>query len=198
MLRVPHRRWPSWLSVQADQPRSRLARRGEPQPAGVGQLGPREQLGDLRMPSSVCPRGPADRVTGHPPAPRRGGGGVCPIAAAGQPEPKRAGQDAPLHDPPGIVQRDHGIGLRIDHQLGVVGGHRRTPTASLPHRWRPRPGWRSWGPHRHRRRRVRGVVRPAASQARARVVFPLPAQPIATIRSGIDSVGAGRAAIWAR
>lgn len=45
-----------------------------------------------------------------------------PIAAAGQPEPKRAGQDAPLHDLPGIVQGDHGIGLRIDHQLGVVRG----------------------------------------------------------------------------
>jgi hypothetical protein len=155
-------RWSSWLPVQADQPRRCLAGRGKPQPVRMGQLGPREQLGDLRMPSSVRPGGPTDRVVRRPPAPRWRGGGVCPIAAAGQPEPDRAGQDAPLHDPARIVQGDNGVGVRVHHQLGVVRGHRRTPTGSRQHRWRPRPGWRSWGPRRRRGRRVRGAARPAA------------------------------------
>ena len=66
------------LLAEADQPRSCLARRGEPQPVRMGQLGPREQLGDLGVPSSVRPRGPTDRVVGRPPAPQWGAGGVRP------------------------------------------------------------------------------------------------------------------------
>jgi hypothetical protein len=88
----------------------------------MGQLGPREQLGDLRMPSSMRPGSPADRVVGRPPTPRWRARGVRPIAATGQPKPNRPGQDAPLHQPAWIVQGDHGVGPRIDHQLGVVRG----------------------------------------------------------------------------
>jgi hypothetical protein len=72
------------------------------------------------VPGGVGSRGPADWVGGCPPAPRWLGGGVRPVGAASQPEPDRAGQDPPLHDPARKVQRNNGVGARVHHHLGVV------------------------------------------------------------------------------
>jgi hypothetical protein len=200
MLRVPHRRIAGRAGYRPRLTSHAAVWRGEVNRSrrAWASFGPGEQLGDLGVPSSVRHRGPTDRMVGRPPAPRRGAGGVCAIAAAGQPEPDRPGQDAPLHDPPWIVQRDHGVGVRIDNQLGVVGApsntHREPAASTAAAIWRAKPGASS--SPKASRSRCRAPSRTAS--ARARVVLPLPAQPITTIRSGIGSVGAGRAGIRAR
>ena len=87
----------------------------------VGNLGPGQKRGNLRVPRGVRLRSPAHRVGGHPPPPRRGSGGVRPVAATSEPEPERTGHHAARYDPARIVQGDKGVGLRVHKRFSVVG-----------------------------------------------------------------------------
>lgn len=108
-----------------------------------------------------------------------------PIGVAGQPEPDRASHDTLLHDPAWIVQCNNGVGVRVDHHLGVV---RRT----IKHP----PGAGGIDCRRNLGDEAGGLVvaeRVAFDVPRAQpdgerageCGLPLPAQPIRTTRSGI-------------
>ena len=112
---------PFGSAVKAGEPCSGLARRGEPESLNVGNLWPRKERGDLRVPRGVRLRSPAHRVGRRPPPPGRGGGGVRPVAPTSQPEPERTSHNAAPYDPARIVQGDEGVGVRIHQRLSVVG-----------------------------------------------------------------------------
>jgi len=112
---------PSGSAVKAGEPCRGLARRGEPESLNAGNLWPRKERSDLRVPRGVRLRSPAHRVGRRPPPPGRGGGGVRPVAPTSQPEPERTSHNAAPYDPARIVQGDEGVGVRIHQRLSVVG-----------------------------------------------------------------------------
>jgi hypothetical protein len=186
--------FPRGSAVKAGEPCRGLARGREPESLPVGYLGPRQERGNLRVPRGVRLRSPAHRVGRCPPPPGRGGGDVRPVAPASKPEPDRTSHHAAPYDPARIVQRDEGVGGRIHQRLGAVG---RTVGHPSPAAWTAaaagaaKPGASS-SPSASRSM-CRASSRAASS--RASVVFPLPAQPTTTTRSGIGRSGTGRAAM---
>ena len=107
--------------MKAGEPCRGLAWRGEPESLHAGNLWPRKELSDLRVPRGVRLHGPAHRVGRRPPPPGRGRRGMRPVAPAGKPETKRASHNAAPYDPARVVQGDEGIGVRIHQRLSVVG-----------------------------------------------------------------------------
>src|SRR5262249_44840535 len=93
----------------------------EPESLDVGNLWPRKERGNLRVPRGVRLRSPAHRVGRRPPPPGRGGGGVRPVAPTSKPKPERTSHNAAAYDPARIVQGDEGGGARIHQRLSVIG-----------------------------------------------------------------------------
>ena len=114
-------RSPFGSAVKAGEPCRGLAWGGEPESLNVGNLWPRKERGNLRVPRGVCLRSPAHRVGRRPPPPGRGGGGVRPVAPTSKPESERTSHNAAPYDPARIVQGDEGVGVRIHQRLSVVG-----------------------------------------------------------------------------
>ena len=177
------------LSLPAEDGRRRRP------PAGPALRMKRNSSRDPHQHASSRPSRPGDRApTNATEDPtrcglhRRGGS-----ARAGPTGPRRAAA-RPTGDSPG----DHGVGVRIDDQLGVVGApsntHREPAASIAAATWLAKP--RASSSPRASRSRWRAPSR--TESARARVVLPLPAPPITTIRLGIGAAGAGRAAISAR
>src|SRR5260370_968645 len=104
--------------VKAGEPCRGLAWGGEPESLDVGNLWPRKERGNLRVPRGVRLRSPAHRGGRRPPPPAWGGGGVRP--AAPLPGAAGGGPDAP------------------SCQCRSVGRGRLPKTGRR--RWRPRPG----------------------------------------------------------
>src|SRR6266849_2618641 len=122
--RTPRRersRSPFGSVVKAGEPCRGLAWGGEPESLDVGNLWPRKERGNLRVPRGVRLGSPAHRVGRRPPPPGWGGGGVRPVAPASKPESERTSRNAAPYDPARIVQGDEGVGVRIHQRLRVVG-----------------------------------------------------------------------------
>ena len=156
---------PFGSAVKAGEPCRGLSWGGEPESLNVGNLWPRKQRGDLRVPRDVRLRSPAHRVGGRPPPPGRGGGGVRPVAPASKPESERTSHNAAPYDPARIVQGDEGVGVRIHQRLSVVGRtvEHPSPAGGLD----GGSDQRSREPRHRRARRVRCAARPGALQPRA-------------------------------
>src|SRR5260370_6882691 len=106
--------------VKAGEPCRGLAWGGEPESLDVGNLWPRKERGNLRVPRGVRLRSPAHRVGRRPPPPGWGGGGVRPVAPASKPESERTSHNAAPYDPARIVQGDEGAGAWIHQPLSVA------------------------------------------------------------------------------
>ena len=113
--------FPLGSAVKAGEPCRGPAWGREPESLHVGNLGPRQERGNLCVPRGVRLRSPAYRVGRHPPSPGRGGGDVRPVAPISKPEPERTSHHAAPYDPARIVQRDEGVGGRIHQRPSVVG-----------------------------------------------------------------------------
>src|SRR6516162_6467765 len=75
VMQCPSRKatFPFGSAVKAGEPCRGLAWRGEPESLDVGNLWPRKERGNLRVPRGVRLRSPAHRVGRSPPPPGRGG-----------------------------------------------------------------------------------------------------------------------------
>ena len=116
-----------------------------------------------------------------------------PVAPASKPESERASHNAAPYDPARIVQGDEGVGVRIHQRLSVVGRtvEPRPPAGGLD-------GGSDQGSEAGSlviaERVAFDVPRVQSRRNLARqLVFPLPAQPTTTTRSGTGRVGTGRA-----
>ena len=114
-------RSPFGSAVKAGEPCPDLAWGGEPESLDMGNLWPRKERGNLRVPRGVRLRSPAHRVGRRPPPPGPGGGGVRPVAPTSKPESERTSHNAAPYHPPRIVQGDQGVGVRIHQRLSVIG-----------------------------------------------------------------------------
>ena len=186
-------RSPFGSAVKACEPCPGLAWGGEPESLDAGNLWPRKERANLRVPRGVRLRSPAHRMGRRPPPPGLGGGGVRPVAPASKPEPQRTSHNAAPYDPPRIVQGDEGIGVRIHQRLSVIGR-----TVEHP----PPAGSLDGGSDQCSEAGSLVIAKRVAfdvlrveftASSRANVVFPLPAQPTTTTRSGIGRAGTGRA-----
>jgi hypothetical protein len=159
-------RSPFGSAVKAGEPCRGLARGGEPEPLGVGNLWPGKERGHLRVPRGVRLRSPTHRVGRRPPPPGRGDGGVRPV-----PRASACGYTcaSALYGAPSNT-------------------HRRPAAATAAATSAAKPGASS-SPSASRSM-CRASSRAATS--RASLVFPLPAQPTTTTRSGIGRMGTGR------
>jgi hypothetical protein len=200
MLRVPHRRiagragyrlrltshaaaWRGEVNAAGAHGPARAARTTRPSPRAEQRASSRPNRPGGEAPTSAT-------AAGRRCAPHRRGGSTRAGPSGQERAAARPAVDSPAR------QRCR----RADRQAARrCRGHRRTPTARRLHRSRPRPWVAKPGASsspKASRSRCRAPSR--AASARVRVVLPLPAQPITTIRSGIGSVGAGQAAISAR
>lgn len=159
--------FPFGSAMKAGEPCRGLAWRGEPESLYVGNLWPRQERGNLRVPRGVRLRSPAHRVGRLPPPPGRGGGGVRPVAPTSKPESERTSHNAAPYDPARIVQGDEGVGARIHQRLSVVGRTVEHPSPTGGLRRRQRPVQRSREPRHRLAHRVRCAARPVAPQPRA-------------------------------
>jgi hypothetical protein len=158
----------------------------------MAQLGPREQRGDLGCAEQRASWRPTDRVVRRPTSAtvgrrrcvphRRGGSTRAEASGPGRAAARPAG-DSPRRPRCRPVDRPPARRCRAPSNT-----HREPVASMAAATWVAKLGASS--SPRASRSRCRAPSRPAS--ARARVVFPLPAQPITTIRSGIGSVGAGQ------
>jgi hypothetical protein len=200
MLRVPHRRIAGRTGYRFRLTSHEAAWRGEVNRSRCAwpSSGRANNAAISGVPSSVRPGGPTDRVVRRPTSATVGRRRCVPHRRGGSTRAEASGPGRaaarPAGDSPGRP-RCRPVDRPPARRCRAPSNTHREPVASMAAAtWVAKLGASS--SPRASRSRCRAPSRPAS--ARARVVFPLPAQPITTIRSGIGSVGAGRAAIWAR